>query len=108
MAVTMRTPDNDAELAVGFLYTEGLVLSRTRGRCGHMRRRFATRGGGGNVVEVALERPFDGSALKRNFFATSSCGICGKATLDQIAVRCPPVRPGPVVGRSVLIGLPDT
>jgi FdhD protein len=45
--------------------------------------------------------------LKRNFFATSSCGVCGKATLDQIAVRCPPVAAGPVVGRSIVVGLPN-
>jgi FdhD protein len=45
--------------------------------------------------------------LKRNFFATSSCGVCGKATLDQVAVRCPPVGPGAVVARSVLAQLPE-
>jgi len=44
--------------------------------------------------------------LKRNFFATSSCGVCGKATLDQIAVHCPAVGSGPVVARSVLVALP--
>ena len=106
VAVTMRTPGNDAELAVGFLYTEGLVSSRaeivTAREC------VARRGGGGcNVVEVALSRPFDSSVLKRNFFATSSCGVCGKATLEQIAVRCPAVGPGPVIGRSVLVALPN-
>ena len=105
VAVTMRTPANDAELAVGFLYTEGLVLSRTDivDTCDG----DSPRGGeGGSVVEVTLSRPFDGSVLKRNFFATSSCGVCGKATLDQITVRCPPVGPGPLVGRSILLGLP--
>lgn len=106
VAITMRTPGDDAELAVGFLYTEGLVRDRSEvvsaGACGPGRP-----GGACNVVQVALSTPFDGSSLKRNFFATSSCGICGKATLDQVAVRCPPVGPGPVVGRSVLVGLPD-
>ncbi len=105
VAVTMRTPGNDAELAVGFLYTEGLVQSRadvvTSRDCDWRRGVAAC-----NVVQVALSRPFDSTILKRNFFATSSCGVCGKATLDQIAVRCPPVGRGPVVGRSVLIGLP--
>ena len=106
VAVTMRTPGNDRELAVGFLYTEGLIRSSDEVVAG--RDRAPKRGGGAcNVVQVALSRPFDGSALKRNFFATSSCGVCGKATLDQVAVRCPPVAPGPLVGRSVLIGLPD-
>jgi FdhD protein len=103
--VTMRTPGNDAELAVGFLYTEGLVQSRAE--IVVSRDCVSQRGGPGcNVVQVVLSRPFDSSILKRNFFATSSCGVCGKATLDQIAVRCPPVGPGPVVGRSIVVGLP--
>jgi FdhD protein len=107
VAVTMRTPGNDAELAVGFLYTEGLV----RSRADVVASRDCVSPSGAadcNVVQVVLSRPFDSSILKRNFFATSSCGVCGKATLDQIAVRCPPVGPGPVVGRSVLVDLPGT
>jgi FdhD protein len=105
VAVTMRTPGNDAELAVGFLYTEGLVLSRADvvASPGWVSRHEVAVC---NVVQVVLSRPFDSTVLKRNFFATSSCGVCGKATLDQIAVRCPPVGPGPVVGRSILLGLP--
>ncbi len=106
LAVTMRTPGSDHELAVGFLYTEGLLSSPDEVAAVESPR--SRRGGGPcNVVRVLLTRPFDGSALKRNFFATSSCGICGKASLDQVAVRCPPVGPGPTIGRSTLIGLPD-
>jgi FdhD protein len=106
VAVTMRTPGHDAELAVGFLYTEGLVLSRADVVAA--RDCVSQRGGGVcNVVQVVLSTSFDGSVLKRNFFATSSCGVCGKATLDQIAVRCPPVEPGPVVGRSIVVRLPN-
>jgi FdhD protein len=107
VAVTMRTPGDDSELAVGFLYTEGLIGSRddvTAAREGAPKRG----GGACNVIQVALARPFDGLALKRNFFATSSCGVCGKATLSQLEVRCPPVGPGPVIGRSILVGLPGT
>jgi len=59
-------------------------------------------------VLVRLRVPFDVSAVAaRNFVATASCGICGKATLDSVALRCPRVAPGPVVGRSALVGLPD-
>jgi FdhD protein len=105
VAVTMRTPGDDPELAVGFLFTEGLIGDRAEvasaGECTPSRT-----GGACNVVQVELARPFDGSALRRNFFATSSCGVCGKATLDQVAVRCRPVEPGPLVGRSVLVALP--
>ncbi|SIN70987.1 FdhD protein [Singulisphaera sp. GP187] len=106
VAVTMRTPGADPELAVGFLYTEGLIASRVEVvRAEPLNERPGR--APCNIIEVALARPFDGSALKRNFFATSSCGVCGKATLEQIAVRCAAVEPGPVVGRSVLIGLPE-
>ncbi len=110
VAVTMRTPGpggaTDAELAVGFLVTEGLVVDRSdvvaAGPCRPTRAGVACQ-----RVEVVLARPFDDSVLKRNFFATSSCGVCGKAALEQIAVRCEPVGPGPVVPRSVLSRLPD-
>ena len=106
VAVTMRTPGDDHDLAVGFLFGEGLVRSASEvvsaGACRPRSSRPC------NVVEVVLNRPFDGSSLKRNFVANSSCGLCGKATLDQVAVRCPPVEPGPVVGRSVIVGLPAT
>jgi FdhD protein len=57
---------------------------------------------------VRLERPFDGDRLQRNFYATSSCGICGKASLDDIEVRCEPVGAGPSVAADVLATLPDT
>jgi FdhD protein len=60
-----------------------------------------------NVVTVTLERPFDHERLHRNFFATSSCGVCGKAALDDVEVRCGPVSDGPVVPVDVLVSLPD-
>jgi FdhD protein len=108
VAVTLRTPGNDFELAVGFLYTEGLIGSRddvaTVEYCrdlGHQEQEY-------NVVTVTLSRPFDGSALKRNFYATSSCGICGKASIDQVHVRCASLPPGAAIGRSTILGLPHT
>jgi FdhD protein len=105
VAVTMRTPGNDPELAVGFLYTEGLV--RTRAAIVTARECAPARAGGAcNVVQVVLAEPFDDSVLKRNFYATSSCGVCGKASLEQIAVHCAPVARGPVVRSSVLLELP--
>jgi FdhD protein len=59
-------------------------------------------------VTVQLAHAFDPAPLQRNFYATSSCGICGKASLAQIAVHCPPVAPGPALARSVLVSLPVT
>ncbi len=106
VAVTMRTPGSEAELAVGFLRTEGLigdddVEGVDFGDPGALARPDDT-------VIVRLRRPFDPSLVaERHFVATASCGICGKATLDEIAVRAEPLPPGPVVERAVILGLPD-
>jgi FdhD protein len=97
MAVTMRTPGHDEELALGFLYGEGLISGpRDAG---------PTEDFAGNVVEVAgaLERELGA----RRFYTTSSCGVCGKGALEEIAVMSPQLPPGPVVPRSLLAGLPD-
>jgi FdhD protein len=105
VAVTMRTPGSEEELAVGFLRTEGLigdddVASIEFGDSGSLSRPDDT-------VVVRLRRPFDASVVaERHFVATASCGICGKASLDEIAVRCDPIPPGPVVARDVVLALP--
>ncbi|HVF07091.1 MAG TPA: formate dehydrogenase accessory sulfurtransferase FdhD [Actinomycetota bacterium] len=106
VAVTMRTPGADYELAVGFLFTEGLIAPgdvRRVAYCddlGEDEQRY-------NVVTVTLERGFDHDRLRRNFFATSSCGICGKAALDDVEVRCAPVADGSTVSAEVLVSLPE-
>jgi FdhD protein len=106
VAVTMRTPGGDFELAAGFLFTEGLVGAHEVRRVAYCddlddeEQRY-------NVVTVTLERPFDAERLSRNFYATSSCGVCGKASLDDITVRCDVVPPGFAVPADVLVGLPD-
>ncbi len=107
VAVTMRTPGNDFELAAGFLWTEGLIRSRddvvSVAYCELplAEQRY-------NVVTVRLSRPFDPTSLQRNFYATSSCGVCGKASLDQVKVACAGVGSGPVVARSAIAGFPAT
>src|SRR5436309_5934347 len=106
VAVTMRTPGGDFELAAGFLFTEGLIGPNDVQRVAYCdeldddEQRF-------NVITVTLTRPFDTEAVHRNFYATSSCGVCGKAALDDVEVRCQPVADGPVVSADVLIGLPE-
>jgi FdhD protein len=106
VAVTMRTPGGDFELAAGFLFTEGLVGRDDVQRVAYCddlddeEQRY-------NVVTVSLARPFDAGRLSRNFYATSSCGVCGKASLDDIAVRCDVVPPGFTVSAEVLVTLPD-
>jgi FdhD protein len=106
VAVTMRTPGGDFELAVGFLFTEGLIVPADVSRVAYC----DTLPGEDqqyNVVSVSLHRPFDFDLLKRNFYATSSCGVCGKAALDDIEVRCAAVAVGPTVAAEVVLGLPD-
>jgi FdhD protein len=107
VAVTMRTPGDDWELAAGFLHTEGLVESRDEiaqiRHCG-----LETDEQHYNVVSVELRRPFDAGSVQRNFYATSSCGVCGKASIDQVELRCAPLPPGPAVPRAVIASLPGT
>ena len=107
IAVTMRTPGYEEELAIGFLTTEGLldgneVKGVAYGDPGVMAEPD-------DFVVVRLARKFDPAlAAKRNFIATASCGICGKASIDDVAVRCEPLPRGlPVVARSVITALPD-
>lgn len=107
VAVTMRTPGSEAELAVGFLRTEGLigdgdVAGVEFGDVGSLAQPDDT-------VIVRLSHAFDASVVaERHFVATASCGICGKASLDEIAVRCDPIPAGPVVDRATIVGLPGT
>jgi FdhD protein len=106
LAVTMRTPGNDFELAAGFLRTEGII----RDRRDFAQLAYCMNGDGTqeyNVVTVDLRVPVDLEARRRNFVANASCGLCGKQTLDEIEVECPPVADGPVVARSVVAALPE-
>jgi FdhD protein len=97
LAVTMRTPGHDEELALGFLYGEGLIDGpRDAGPTAD----FA-----GNIVEV--EGPLLRDPGSRRFYTTSSCGVCGKGALEEVAVHAPPVAPGPRIARTLLAGLPD-
>lgn len=80
LAVTMRTPGNDAELATGFLYTEGIIKSLRDVATIHQPNE--------NVVEVTLTVTPDLKNTDRNFYTTSSCGVCGKASIDAIRTEC--------------------
>ncbi len=104
VAVTMRTPGDDFELAAGFLITEGLVAHDAIEAVAYCEDPDAQRY---NVVTVRTRKPFDLGSAERHFFATSSCGICGKAALEAITVRCAPLAPGPTVGADVLLAMPD-
>jgi FdhD protein len=106
VAVTMRTPGFERELAVGFLRTEGLIDGSEV--VGTETGDPVTLSQPDDTILVRLSRLFDDSAVaERHFIATASCGICGKASIDEVAVRCAPLPDGPVVSRSVIIALPD-
>jgi FdhD protein len=98
LAVTMRSPGHDEELALGFLYTEGLI--------GEAHEAGPTEDFAGNVVEVA--GPLRRDPGRRRFYTTSSCGVCGKGALEEVAVDSAPLPPGPVVPRSLLAALPES
>ncbi|HEX2714309.1 MAG TPA: formate dehydrogenase accessory sulfurtransferase FdhD [Candidatus Acidoferrales bacterium] len=109
LTVTMRTPGHDLELAAGFLFTEGLIQRREQ-----IRQLEHAVGAGerdrGNVVQVELENEagLNLEQTRRNFFAASSCGICGKASIDQVRLRgIPPPGPHLRVDPEVLCGLPE-
>ena len=107
VAVTMRTPGGDFELAAGFLFTEGLIGSRDEIRRVSYCEDLAPDEQHYNVVTVELTGAFDAERLKRNFYTTSSCGICGKATLEHVEVACARVAPGPEVSGEVISRLPN-
>jgi FdhD protein len=97
LSVTMRTPGDDEELALGFLYGEGLIDGP--------REAGATTDLAANVVEVAGPLRRDPGA--RRFYTTSSCGVCGKGALEEVAVTSDPLPPGPRIARALLADLPE-
>jgi len=108
LAVVMRTPGHDRELAAGFLLTEGVIKS--------MKDVFDITScvapgaaGEGNAVDVALTHPdsFDFEKLTRHVFTSSSCGICSKASIDAVMKRRKPLQDEVRVKASVLLGLPQ-
>ncbi|MDQ6916042.1 MAG: formate dehydrogenase accessory sulfurtransferase FdhD [Actinomycetota bacterium] len=95
LAVTMRTPGQDEELVAGFLYGEGLLAGAPRFHpCLDA-----------NAVDVAGPLARDTGA--RSFYTTSSCGVCGKGALEEVAVHAPRLPDGPSVSRTLLAALPD-
>ncbi len=106
VAVTMRTPGGDFELAAGFLFTEALIGGRDDVSRVSYCEDLSPEEQHYNVVTVELTRPFDPGVLRRSFFTSSSCGICGKGTLDDVEVHCAPLAPGPRIEAAVIRGMP--
>jgi FdhD protein len=97
LTVTMRTPGNDEELALGFLYGEGLI--------DRIHDAGPTQDLAANTIDV--QGPLLRDPGSRRFYTTSSCGVCGKGSLEEVAVNAPRLPGGPRVDRDLLAGLPD-
>ncbi len=110
IAVVMRTPGNDRELAAGFLLSEGVIsspgeifeISECPGNAKNPREK-------GNLVEVMLMKgtSFDAAALTRHVFSSSSCGICGKATIEAVFGNFPPIKTTTGISPKQVAAYPD-
>ena len=102
ISVTMRTPGDDFDLAAGFLMTEGLIAAAEDIET---IRHWSSP----NVVRVTLRdgARFDASKLDRHFYTTSSCGVCGKTSIDALHVATKPLRPAPAVDGALVHRLPQ-
>jgi FdhD protein len=111
LAVTMRTPGADAELATGFLFAEGVVARRADIEAiAHSREPELSPRERGNALLVSLAGGLapDLRRLERHFQATSACGVCGKASIDALQRRgVQPVGVGPRVSAAVLYAVPE-
>ncbi len=111
LAVTMRTPGNDFELALGFLLSEGIIT--------HIMDVIQMRFVADQLEETAQENSllvdlhpdlhFDINQLNRHFYTSSSCGICGKASIEMVQVTCPYLLPKnePTIATELLFSLPQ-
>lgn len=105
IAVLMRTPGCEADLGLGFAITEGIILRPDEVTAVRM----VSGDEEGNRWELL---PADGVVIdpeqfRRNLYTSSSCGVCGKASIDAVRIAAPPVPDGPVVDRSVILSLPE-
>ena len=111
VAVTMRTPGNDFELALGFLYTEGIIQNPNDIYKIQYCTELNSIENKENIVRVELNPAvnLDWSKLQRNFYTTSSCGVCGKESIEAIRTTCniPKHQPQLTINPSVIVALPD-
>ena len=112
LAVTMRTPGDDVELAHGFLLTEGVITAADDLAAARYCDSVDDTGANTyNVLDVTLAPGVapPAAGVERNFYTTSSCGVCGKASLDAVRLRTrfPPAGDSVRVDAEMLYGLPD-
>lgn len=101
LAVIMRTPGHEEDLALGFALTEGIVDNPSKVSAIH------GMGEGRWDIVLADSSPVDASRFQRNFYSTSSCGVCGKASIDAIRVTGARPPDGPTVDKTMLLGMPE-
>ena len=97
IAVTMRTPGHDEELALGFCISEGI-----RARAARVPDDLAA-----NTIDVEAD-DFDRARVQRNFYTSSSCGVCGKGALEAVAVEAPPIESDLRISAELAASLPDS
>ena len=105
IAVLMRTPGHDEELGLGFAITEGIVLGPhevTGVVAGD------AEGGDRYTIELASGVTIDPEQFRRNLFTSSSCGVCGKASIDAVRVTARHVPDGPQLTPGLVLSLPET
>lgn len=107
VAVVMRTPGHDRELAAGFALTEGIV--RGSSEIFEITSCLTRESRTDNVVNIALTDParFDAAKLSRHVFTSSSCGICGKATIEAALQQFPSIKSAPAIDANTLFQLPE-
>lgn len=107
LAVVMRTPGHDEELGAGFLLTEGIISSWTDVESLRHCTTAPVPEAEDNVLQIHLRVPVDLARFKRHQFASSSCGVCGKATLENALRTAPRIDSLLTVSPAVLVSLPD-
>src|SRR3984893_9525194 len=111
VSITMRTPGNDFELAAGFLFTEGILQDSRQVRRIHWSKSDGNPRQASNSVTVELVAggDIDFARLERHFYTSSSCGVCGKASIEALEVQsCPALpRESPKIDPAVIHRLPE-
>ncbi|MBM3806428.1 MAG: formate dehydrogenase accessory sulfurtransferase FdhD, partial [Actinobacteria bacterium] len=109
VAVTMRTPGHDFELAVGFLFTEGMVGRPADVKSVRYCQLPDSTEQQFNIVTVSLTKPFDEALSRRGMVTSASCGICGTSSIEQLAQNVSRIDSGigPVVTAEILTSLPE-
>ena len=118
ISITMRTPGNDGELAAGFLFGEGIISSPqevrqirhcglTIGRGKGTLDRAAALNSNTIRVDLADASAVDLEKLKRHFYTSSSCGVCGKSSIEALRTNAKPIDSGLTIDRDVISSLPD-